>query len=322
MRSIYLGLAAAALCWAGALSDPAAAKDEAELAAALVGRHRLSRSNNNGHRFASSNLAELGVRQSTGQCGPEYGRCPGDLCCSEYGFCGDSIDHCHPLFRCQPDYGTCGWPRDPPATSTSSSTPPASSSSSTSTSQQPPSTTSSSTITSIPSSTSTSSGPTPTGPLEVTKDGRCGNNTICVGNPNFGPCCSQFFWCGSSEEYCGAGCQSQFGACMGVPGIPGEPPNNITTSSTTSSSTTATATSTTVTSSSSTTSTSSSPPAFTLPPGQVSSTDGRCGNNVNCLGSQFGRCCSQFGWCGEGDTYCGYIAGCQPNFGYCDPRPT
>ncbi|KAL2183696.1 hypothetical protein L209DRAFT_759389 [Thermothelomyces heterothallicus CBS 203.75] len=333
MRSIYLGLAAAALCWTGALSaDPATAKDEAELAAALVRRHRLSRSYN-GHRFASSNLGELGVRQSTGQCGPEYGRCPGDLCCSEYGFCGDSIDHCHPLFRCQPDYGTCGWPRDPPATSTSSSTPPAStstsSSSSTSTSQQPPSTTSSST-TRIPSSTSTSSGPTPTGPLEVTKDGRCGNNTICVGNPSFGPCCSQFFWCGSSEEYCGAGCQSQFGACMGVPGIPGEPPNNITTSSATtppggaptSSSTTATSTSTTVTSSSSTTSTSSSPPAFTLPPGQVSSTDGRCGNNVNCLGSQFGRCCSQFGWCGEGDTYCGYIAGCQPNFGYCDPRPT
>ncbi|KAL2192770.1 hypothetical protein P885DRAFT_46899 [Corynascus similis CBS 632.67] len=328
MRSIYFGLVAA-LCWTGSLSvaNPAEPKEGAGLAI-TAGRRRLTRSSNR-HRFASSNFAELGVRQSDGQCGANYGRCPGDLCCSEYGFCGDSIDHCHPLFRCQPDYGTCGWPREPPVASTSS-TPPASTSTSTSTSsapstsEEPPSTTSSSSATQPPVTSTSSTIPSPTGALEVTEDGRCGNNTICIGNPNFGPCCSQFFWCGSSEEFCGAGCQSNFGACMGIPGLPGNPPTNTTSTTTppggepTSTSTTSTSTSSVTTTSSSTTS--SSPPQVTLPAGQTSSTDGRCGNNVNCLGSNYGRCCSQFGWCGDSDVFCSHIAGCQPNFGYCDPQ--
>jgi hypothetical protein len=57
-----------------------------------------------------------------------------------------------------------------------------------------------------------------------------------------------------------------------------------------------------------------------IPPGMRSSTDGKCGNNVTCLGSNFGRCCSQFGYCGDGDQFCPYIVGCQPEFGYCEPR--
>ncbi|KAL2148265.1 hypothetical protein VTH82DRAFT_2413 [Thermothelomyces myriococcoides] len=305
MRSIYLRLAAAAaLCWTGALSaKPAVANDDAELAAALA-RRRIPRSNDR-NRLASSNLSALGVRQEASQCGPEYGRCPGDLCCSEYGWCGDSIDHCHPLFRCQPDYGYCGWPRDPPQTSTT--TPPDSSTTSSSSTTEPPSS----------STTSSGSGPTPTGDLEVTPDGTCGGNYSCIGNPDFGPCCSQFGWCGSTNEFCGPGCQPDFGACIGG-GLPADPPGNITTTTTPPSSTT-TSTSTTTSSSSTTT---SSDPAVTLPPGQTPSTDGRCGGTQNCLGSEFGRCCSQFGWCGEGDTYCGYIAGCQPDFGYCDPAPS
>jgi hypothetical protein len=59
----------------------------------------------------------------------------------------------------------------------------------------------------------------------------------------------------------------------------------------------------------------------TIPPGMRSSTDGTCGTGVTCLGSRFGRCCSQFGYCGDGDQYCPYIVGCQPEFGYCDPPP-
>ncbi|KAK4035191.1 hypothetical protein C8A01DRAFT_48578 [Parachaetomium inaequale] len=325
MRSIYIGLAAA-LCWTGALcGSPAGAGEDAEMAM-MAGRRRLTRSNGR-HRFANSNFAELGLRQSDAQCGAQAGRCPGDLCCSSYGFCGDSVDHCHPLFDCQTQYGTCGWPRVAPTpTSTTTST---STSTSTSTTPLPPTTAPSST-TVRPPATSTSTTPVPTGDLQVTTNGMCGNNTMCIGNPNFGPCCSQFFWCGSSLEFCGAGCQSNFGACLGIPGLPGNPSNNGTTTPggpTTSPPTTSPpttrppTTSTTPTSTRVTTSsTTSSSPGVTLPAGQRSSTDGKCGNNVNCLGSTFGRCCSQFGYCGDGDQFCPYIVGCQPQFGYCDPQ--
>ncbi|KAK4118637.1 carbohydrate-binding module family 18 protein [Parathielavia appendiculata] len=335
MRTIYVGLAAA-LCWTGALSaSPTAEKRDVD--AALSSRRRLLAARHNGRsRYASSGFAELGLRQADPQCGPQAGRCPGDLCCSSYGFCGDSVDHCHPLFDCQTQYGTCGWPRVAPqptttSTSTTSARPSITSTSTTTTSRPPTTTTTSSMSTSIrPSTSTTSTIPIPTGALQVTTNGQCGNNTMCIGNPNFGPCCSQFFWCGSSLEYCGAGCRSEFGACLGIPGLPGNPPTNGTTTSTTTSgggpvitSTTtppvSTATSTTTTRGA-TSSTTSAAPSFTLPPGQRSSTDGRCGNGVNCLGSTFGRCCSQFGWCGDGDQFCPYIVGCQPEFGYCDPQ--
>ncbi|KAJ4388434.1 hypothetical protein N0V85_007557 [Neurospora sp. IMI 360204] len=44
--------------------------------------------------------ALLNTRQTTGRCGANYGRCPDNLCCSDYGYCGDSIDHCYPSFDC------------------------------------------------------------------------------------------------------------------------------------------------------------------------------------------------------------------------------
>jgi len=37
----------------------------------------------------------------------------------------------------------------------------------------------------------------------------CGAGTLC-NNLEY-PCCSQYGWCGTSEEYCGRGCQSEFG---------------------------------------------------------------------------------------------------------------
>lgn len=327
MRSTYIGLAAA-LWWAGAFgAGPAKEEGSAEMAM-LAGR-RLSSRISNRHRNATSSFAELGLRQAGGQCGPQAGRCPGEQCCSSYGFCGETIDHCHPLFDCQTQYGSCGWPRAPPVqttTSTSTTTParPTTTSTTSTTSttapQQPP------TTTVRPTTSSTSMTPIPTGDLQVTTNGMCGNGTMCIGNPNFGPCCSQFFWCGSTMDYCGPGCQSGFGACFGIPGLPGGPAPNVTTTTTTTSTTrpgqittTSTTTTSTTTTRTTTTSTSASP-TVTIPPGMRSSTDGRCGNGVTCLGSQFGRCCSQFGFCGDGDQYCPYIVGCQPEFGYCDPQ--
>ncbi|KAK3335071.1 hypothetical protein B0H65DRAFT_583524, partial [Neurospora tetraspora] len=280
----------------------------------------------------------LNTRQTTtGRCGANYGRCPDNLCCSDYSYCGDSVDHCYPGFDCQPAYGVCGWPR-PVATTTSTTIRPTSSTSTTSSTRSSSTTsTTSTTSSSTRSSTSTSTSssvPIPTDPTGIiTTNGQCGNSTICPGiaDAGWGPCCSQFFWCGSGPEYCGAGCQSAFGLCdvdSGPPGTTTTPPTSTSTSSTTSTTTTSRITTTSTTSTSRTTSTStrtgtttstSAGPTITLPPGQVSSRDGRCGNGQNCLGSTYGRCCSQFGWCGEGDQFCPYIVGCQTEFGYCDP---
>ncbi|EME42194.1 carbohydrate-binding module family 18 protein [Dothistroma septosporum NZE10] len=50
------------------------------------------------------------------------------------------------------------------------------------------------------------------------------------------------------------------------------------------------------------------------------STDGRCGGSsgFTCKGSTFGGCCSIYGWCGQGDEYCGDP--CDPISGDCyDP---
>ncbi|KAF3021914.1 hypothetical protein E8E14_006922 [Neopestalotiopsis sp. 37M] len=47
--------------------------------------------------------------------------------------------------------------------------------------------------------------------------------------------------------------------------------------------------------------------------GLVVSEEGDCGNGITCLGSAFGNCCSQYGFCGNNTDYCGQ--GCQPAFG-------
>ncbi|KAL8287738.1 hypothetical protein RB597_000019 [Gaeumannomyces tritici] len=48
------------------------------------------------------------------------------------------------------------------------------------------------------------------------------------------------------------------------------------------------------------------------------SQEGNCGGKrgPTCLGSEFGNCCSQYGWCGSTSAYCD--AGCQPGFGKCN----
>jgi hypothetical protein len=50
------------------------------------------------------------------------------------------------------------------------------------------------------------------------------------------------------------------------------------------------------------------------------STSGKCGvfaDMLTCEGTNFGRCCSQFGWCGGSSMHCG--DGCQRDFGECNP---
>ncbi|KAK3688738.1 hypothetical protein B0T22DRAFT_512468 [Podospora appendiculata] len=64
--------------------------------------------------------------------------------------------------------------------------------------------------------TTTSSGgaSSTTAPLEITKDGKCGDGLTCAGSA-FGQCCSEHGWCGQTTDHCGVGCQAGFGVCGG-----------------------------------------------------------------------------------------------------------
>lgn len=123
-----------------------------------------------------------GVTSKDGSCGGtnKY-TCKGFVdgeCCSQYGWCGKSTDHCGT--GCNPLFGTCT-STNPPASSVKpvSTAPPAS---------------------------------TPTG--KVSTDGTCGgtNAQTCKGS-TFGNCCSQYGWCGTTVDHCGTGCNTAFGTC-------------------------------------------------------------------------------------------------------------
>ncbi|KAK9759511.1 hypothetical protein K7432_017437, partial [Basidiobolus ranarum] len=123
------------------------------------------------------------------RCGMIKGKkiiCPSGECCSTYGWCGTSKDHC--VANCQ---FQCKTPKP--------------------------------TITSKPSSTTTVA-PKPTQTVTST-DGSCGlkNNVLVQCLP--GNCCSQYGYCGSTEEYCkGTTPQPQPSVTPGKPGnvVPGK----------------------------------------------------------------------------------------------------
>ncbi|OIW32913.1 hypothetical protein CONLIGDRAFT_695180 [Coniochaeta ligniaria NRRL 30616] len=309
--------------------------------------------------------APLERRQAGGRCGADGGGaiCSGNLCCSAFGYCGDGDSYCPQIVGCQPAFGWCegeplpssSAPPAPTSTSTSSSTSIAPTSTSTSiiTSISTTTRTTTTSVSSTPSATSTS--PPYTGPLQISQNGMCGNVTTCAGS-RFGRCCSQFYYCGNDDSFCGGGCLSQFGACGIAGGVStvtitsyvttsvtvsvgaGTPITATTTITrtvtsifssivtttvsgptivpTSSSTPVITPTPTTTTTSRITTS-SVSTPAVSIPAGLRSSTDGTCGNGITCLGSSGGQCCSQWGFCGDDRQYCVPLLGCQPEFGRC-----
>ncbi|KAL8372365.1 hypothetical protein RB595_001930 [Gaeumannomyces hyphopodioides] len=63
----------------------------------------------------------------------------------------------------------------------------------------------------------TCNGPATPGGSQVSDDGTCGNGVTCMGS-EFGNCCSSSGWCGSTQDYCGEGCQTSFGQCGGASG--------------------------------------------------------------------------------------------------------
>jgi len=146
---------------------------------------------------------------TNGKCGSKEGKCPTGKCCSKYGYCGTTDKHCGT--GCQSEFGQCG-----------------------------------NTTTSLPISTNdkcgAKDGKCPAGKCCSkygycgTTDkhcgtgcqsefGHCGNvfsslpvstNSKCGakdGRCPSGQCCSKYGWCGKTSDYCGTGCQSEFGQC-------------------------------------------------------------------------------------------------------------
>ncbi|TLS27126.1 hypothetical protein PpBr36_04961 [Pyricularia pennisetigena] len=224
-------------------------------------------------------LAQLSRRQAVSpQCGPAGGnrRCANNLCCSDYGYCGDEPDYCDVRW-CQVQYGRCGDAPAPPPTTTSGTT----------------------TISSTGTTATATSPPAPTGTLVASTNGQCGNSTTCAGSP-FGSCCSEYYWCGSGAAYCGAGCRGPFGTC-GDGSAPLPPPASSSTALT------------------STSTSSSSTSSAGVPRPSNASTDGRCGvdaGRFTCTGTNYGPCCSDYGWCGDGPDYCTPLY-CQADYGIC-----
>ncbi|KAH7370325.1 hypothetical protein BKA65DRAFT_531981 [Rhexocercosporidium sp. MPI-PUGE-AT-0058] len=318
-------------------------------------------------------------RQQAGRCGPDFGGhiCSNDQCCSFFGYCGLGQDHCSQIASCQPAYGYCEGEQLPTPSTTSLLTTATLTLSTTSTSRTTngtsiplPSTTSltsstTDTIATLPPTTSSTSTtpiviatptisstsnfpPLPTGTL-VSRDGMCGNSTVCTGS-TFGQCCSPYWYCGNSAEYCGVGCNPLYGSCGGIGSLSSSSwfslstvvvpssssstivvPPTISTTSTTSTTSTASTTSSSstppivlTTSTRTSNSTSSTRPITTptptpTPGGLPTTKDGTCGNGFSCNGWADGPCCSRFGYCGGDYLYCRRLLGCQLAFGTCDP---
>jgi len=117
------------------------------------------------------------------ECGPGYGYCHDNKCCSQYGYCGTSASHCGT--GCQLNYGICN------ASTTTT-------------------TTKKTTTTTTTKKTTTTTAPKPTG--GVSTNGKCGPKNGSTKCPT-GQCCSAKGYCGTTAAYCETGCQTGFGVC-------------------------------------------------------------------------------------------------------------
>ena len=120
-----------------------------------------------------------------GKCGPQNNNtiCPAGECCSKYGYCGTTDNHC--IKYCVSEFGICKNSNGDVINQSTTTT----------------------TTTTVPA-------PGPTNPPsgEVSKDGKCGprnNNTVCPA----GECCSRYGYCGTTNDHCVKYCVSEFGEC-------------------------------------------------------------------------------------------------------------
>ncbi|CAK7329390.1 unnamed protein product [Dovyalis caffra] len=183
-------------------------------------------------------LLSLSLGESQEQCGSQAGDavCPGGLCCSQYGYCGTSDAYC--CAGCQSQCRNC----------------------------------------------SGGGGRVVGGgggggngylshiiPKTQEQCGSQAGDAVCPG----GLCCSQYGYCGTSDAYCCAGCQSQCRDCSGGGGrkvVGGGGGDGYL--------------------------------SHIIPKSQE-----QCGSQAGDAVCPGGLCCSQYGYCGTSDAYC--CAGCQ-----------
>jgi len=149
---------------------------------------------------ATSNPEATSIPISTNaSCGEDFGRCPGNKCCSKYGYCGVTDGHCG--IGCQAGFGKCNTntTTEIKATTTSVITVKATQTKATIDTTTKPVTTK--TIKTSAKSTAT---------VTTSTSGKCG---VDYGNCPKGQCCSKYGYCGTTTSYCGNGCQSAFGVC-------------------------------------------------------------------------------------------------------------
>ncbi|KAG4087054.1 coth protein-domain-containing protein [Neocallimastix lanati (nom. inval.)] len=131
---------------------------------------------------------------SSGKCGLGVAVCGSNLCCSKYGYCGDSSAYCGK--GCQSEFGRCDTSNNNTSTTTTTTTKKTSTTKKSSTSKK--------------SSTTKKTSTTTMKTTNVSTNNKCGSEYgIC---PN-GGCCSKYGYCGTEAAYCGTGCKKDYGEC-------------------------------------------------------------------------------------------------------------
>ena len=189
------------------------------------------------------------------------------------------------------------------------------------------------TATTQTTSTGTTQTTTATPPQStISTDGTCSGakGLTCQGSV-YGNCCSQYGYCGRTNVYCGAGCQSGFGTCGGTPPVSTPPVNKVSPDGTCAGVNGYTCKGSAFGNCCSKNGYCGGTNAYcgagcqggfgtcvSVIPVKNVSKDGTCGgaNGYTCQASSFGNCCSKNGYCGSTTPYCG--ADCQGGFGTCN----
>jgi len=127
--------------------------------------------------ICNSASGEVTKISTNGRCGSEYGKCPKDYCCSKYGWCNTTKEHCDVDHGCQAKYGSCK---------------------------------KYTTVTTKKSTTTKKTTTKKTTTIGYSSSGKCGKD---YGKCKDSKCCSKYGWCGTDSNYCSSGCQKDFGKC-------------------------------------------------------------------------------------------------------------
>ena len=155
------------------------------------------------------NLPKVGNNE---KCGKNVATCEEGLCCSSKGYCGKTNAHCGT--GCQSEFGKCGinttTTTKASTTTKKTTTTKASTTTTTKTTTTRTTTKTTTTNTPTPTTTKTTTTMTSTKPLSTSTNGKCGPGYgVCPNNY----CCSQYGYCGTSDMYCGYGCDKEYGVC-------------------------------------------------------------------------------------------------------------